>query len=112
MKMSGRRVHFASRGRERAWWLLVAAVLAAVLWAIAQVLGWPLWTRALLAGLAAAAVVIVPELRAWFGQSDTRIRLVEQRVEVSGERRLLLPRVWDVGLDQLRVHAARVQVEA
>ena len=105
----GRRPRFAGRGRERSWWLLLAAALAVVLWAIAQVLGWPIWARAVLAGLAAAVAVIVPELRARFGQDDTRARLVDQRVAVSGGRRRLL-RVRDVGLDQLRVHAARVPV--
>jgi tetratricopeptide (TPR) repeat protein len=112
MKMSGRRARFAGRGRERSWWLLLAAVLAAVLWAIAQVLGWPVWARAVLAGLAAALAVIVPELRTWFGQDDTRSQLVEQRVAVPGGRhgRRRLPLVHSVRLDQLRVHAARVQV--
>ncbi len=109
MKMSGRRPRFAGRGRERAWWLLVAVVLAAVLWAIAEVLGWPLWARAVLAGLAAAAPLVVAELRARAGQDDTLARLVERWVAVSaGHGRLL--RVRDVELDQLRVHAARVQV--
>ena len=32
----GRRARFGGRGRERAWWLLAAAVLFAVLWAVAQ----------------------------------------------------------------------------
>jgi len=109
MKMSGRRARFAGRGRERAWWLLVAVVLAAVLWAIAQVLGWPLWARAVLTGLAAAAPLVITELRARAGQDDTRAGLVDQRVAVSsGHRRL--PLVHDVRLDQLRVHAARVPV--
>jgi hypothetical protein len=30
----GRRARFGGRGRERAWWLLAAAVLFAVLWAV------------------------------------------------------------------------------
>ena len=105
----GRRVRFANRGHVRSWWLLLAAVLAAVLWAIAQVLGWPVWARAVLAGLAAVMTVIIPGVRAWFGQIVTRERLVEQGVAVSGGYGRL-PRVRDVGLEQLRVHAARVQV--
>jgi tetratricopeptide (TPR) repeat protein len=109
MKMSERRVRFTGRGRKWPRLLLLAAVLATVLWAIAQVLGWPVWARAVLAGLAAVAAVIVPELRARFEQDDTRTRLVEQRVAVSGGSRHL-PLIWTVGLDQLRVHAARVQV--
>jgi hypothetical protein len=93
----GRRPHFVGRGRERALWLLLAAVLFAVLWAIAQQLKWPVWTQVVLAGLAAAASLIIQELRAWFGQADTRAQLVEQRVKVSdGHGRLL--RVWNVGL--------------
>jgi tetratricopeptide (TPR) repeat protein len=89
--------------------LLLAAVLAAVLWAIAQVLGWPVWARAVLAGLAAVTAVIIPELRARFEQDDTRTRQVEQLVAVSGGSRHL-PLIRTVGLDQLGVHAARVQV--
>jgi tetratricopeptide (TPR) repeat protein len=105
----GRRPRFAGRGRERSWWLLLAVVLFAALWAIAQVLGWPVWARAALAGLAAAAPLVISELRARAGQDDTLARLVERWVAVSaGHGRLL--RVRDVGLDQLRVHAARVQV--
>ena len=105
----GRRARFASRGRERAWWLLGAAMLVAVLWAIAQVLGWPLWVQAVLAGLAAAVALVIPELRTRAGQDDTRARLVEQRLVVSAGHHQL-PQVRAVGLKQLRVHAARVQV--
>ncbi len=105
----GRRAGFVGRCRERALWLLGAAVLIAVLWAIAQVLGWPLWARAVLAVLAAAAALIIPELRAWFVQAAAQAQLVKQRVRVSGGRGRLL-RVRDVGLNELGVHAARVQV--
>ena len=42
----GRRARFVGRGRERALWLLGAAVLIAVLWAIAQPLKWPVLTQA------------------------------------------------------------------
>src|SRR5258707_1151208 len=104
-----RRVRFADRGHVRSWWLLLAAALAVVLWAVAQVLGWPVWARAVLAGSATAVPLIVAELRAWFGEGYTRKQLVEQRVAITGGPRRLL-RVRDVGLDQLRVHAARVQV--
>ena len=104
-----RQVRFVSRGRDRAWWLLGAAMLVAVLWAIAQVLEWPVWLQVVLAGLAAAVALIVPELRARGTEDDTRARLLEQRVAVSGGHHRLL-RVRDVGLDQLRVHATRVQV--
>ena len=42
----GRRARFSGRGRERAWWLLAAAVLVAVLGALAQLLAWPLQVSA------------------------------------------------------------------
>src|SRR5215472_17684887 len=99
----GRRVRFADRGPVRPWWLLFAASLAAVLWAIAQVLGWPLWARAVLAGLTAAVPLIVAELQAWLGQRDTRAQLVKRGLVVSGGHGRL-PRVRNVGLEQLRVH--------
>jgi tetratricopeptide (TPR) repeat protein len=105
----GRRARFVGRGRERALWLLGAAVLIAVLWAVAQPLKWPLWAQVVLAGLAAAAALIIPELRA---RSDWKIvgeRLVEHGLAISG-RHGRLPQVRDVSLDQLRVHAAKVQV--
>jgi len=105
----GRRVRFAGRGRERSWWLLLPVVLAAVLWAIAQVLGWPVWARAVLAVLAVAVPLIIAELQARFGQDDTRKRLVEQRVTVTVEQRLL-PLVRDVELKQLGVHDAQVLI--
>jgi tetratricopeptide (TPR) repeat protein len=105
----GRRAHFIGHGRKRLWWLILAAVLAAMLWATAQVLGWPVWARAVLAGLAAAVALIVPELRAWFVQRETWAQWVDQRVRVSGGHGRL-PRVQDVELKQLGVHPARVQV--
>jgi len=105
----GRRVGFVSRGRERAWWLVGAAVLAAVLWAIAQVLKWPVGLQVVLTVLAAAVALIVPELRARGAQDDTRERLLKQRVAVPIEHRQL-PLVRDVGLEELGVHAARMQV--
>src|SRR5947209_3535283 len=109
MKMR-RRVHFASHGPMRLRWLvLVAALVAAVLWAIAQVLGWPVWARAVLAGLAAVVALIAPELRAWFVQRETWAQLVDQRVRITGGHGKL-PRVRDVELKQLGVHSARVQI--
>jgi transposase len=84
-------------------------VLFAVLWAVAQVLAWPLWARASLAGLAAAAALVVPELRARFQQDDTQAALVERAVTVPGGP-ARLPLVREAGLAQLRVHAAQVQV--
>jgi hypothetical protein len=104
-----RRARFRGRGKERAWWLLAAAALFAMLWAIAQVLEWPVWARATLAGLAAVATLAVPELRARFKQDDTRAALVERAVTVSGEL-ARLPLVRDVALTDLRVHAAQMQV--
>jgi hypothetical protein len=84
-------------------------VLIAVLWAIAQQLKWPVLVQAVLAGLAAAAALIIPALRARFGQDDKRIQLVGHGVTIpAGSGRL--PRVRDVKLKDLRVHAARVEV--
>jgi hypothetical protein len=54
----------------------------AVLWAVAQVLEWPVWARATLAGLAATAALVVPELRARFKQDDTRTASVTKAVAV------------------------------
>ena len=105
---SGRRARFGGRSRERAWWLLAAAVLFAVLWAVAQVLAWPVWARAVLGGLAAAAVLVVPELRARFKQEDELAALLEKAAVFSNKGRLL--RVRDVPLSGLGVHVARVLV--
>ena len=65
--------------------------------------------RAVLAGLAAAAAVIIPVLRAWFGPDNARAQLVEQRVAILGWH-CRLPLVLGVRPDQLRVHVARVPV--
>ena len=105
----GRRARFGGRGRERAWWLLAAAVLFAVLWAVAQVLAWPVWARAVLAGSAAAVALVVPELRAWFKQDDTRAAQLAEAVAVPGGP-ARLPLAREAGLAQLRVHAAQVWV--
>src|SRR3954451_14495440 len=107
---SGRRLRFGGRGRERAWWLLAAAVLFAVLWAVAQALKWPGWALAVLGGLAAAAALVVPELRAWFKQDDTPGGLVTKAVAVPGRQGGWLPLVREVELPELWVHAAQVQV--
>jgi hypothetical protein len=57
----GRRPRFGGQGREPVGWLLAAVVLFGVLWAVAQVLGWPLWVRVTLVGLAAAS--LLPRIR-------------------------------------------------
>ena len=100
----GRRARFSGRGRERAWWLLAAAVLVAVLGALAQLLAWPLQVWLALTGLAAAAALVVPELRARFKQDDTRAALVTKAVAVPS-RQNRLPLVREAGLTQLRVHS-------
>src|SRR5258708_37268692 len=101
----GRRARFVGRGRERVLWLLGAALLIAVLWAIAPVLGWPLWVRAVLSGLAAAAAVTVPGLRARVGPDDTRALLRKRGVAISGGGDWRPPPVRDVWLGRLRVDA-------
>src|SRR5881398_909882 len=98
----GRRARFTSRGRERALWLVGAAVLVAALWAVAQQLKLPLWIMVVLAGLTAAAALIVPELQARSDQKIADEQLVEQGLVVTGTHGRLL-RVRDVSLDQLRV---------
>jgi tetratricopeptide (TPR) repeat protein len=102
-----RRTRYTGRGQERAWWLLAAAVLFAVLWAVAQVLQWPVWARAVVGGLAAAAVLVVPELRARYKQDDALAALLRGAAAVSDERGRL-PRVRDVPLAKLRVHESQV----
>lgn len=80
---SGRRVRFGGRGRERAWWLLAAAVLFTVLLPVAQALKWPGWALAVVGGLAAAVALVVPELRARFKVDDVRSALVTKTVAVA-----------------------------
>src|SRR3712207_6539652 len=104
---SGQRVPRTGRGRERAWWLLAAAGLFAVLWSVAQVFEWPVWARGVLGGLAAAAALVVPELRARYKQDDELAAAVAKASAVP-VRRGRLPRVREVTLPQLRVHATRV----
>ena len=96
------------RERQRAWWLLFVACVAAALWAVAQVLAWPIPARAALAGVAAAAALIVPELRARRAADQRQERLLA-RVQVRG-RTGWLPQVRDVSDSQLRVHASRLEV--
>jgi hypothetical protein len=96
------------RQRERAWWLLFAACAVAALWAIAQVLAWPILVRAALAVAAAAVGLIVPEVRARRAVAQRQEQLVA-RVEVHG-RDSPLPRVREVSDAQFRVHASRIDV--
>jgi heme A synthase len=78
-------------------WLLLALVLAAVLGAIAQKLGWPLWAQVVVAVLAAAVPLVVSAWRTRAGQDDSRERLVDQRVAVSaGHGRLLKVRAVEL----------------
>ena len=108
MKISGRRARFIGSGRKWSWWLLLAGYCRGVVGnrSGARMAG---VGSSRLAGAAAVGAVIVPWLRARFGQDDTRAQLVEQRVTVSGGYRKL-PRVRAVGLDELRVHTAQTLV--
>jgi hypothetical protein len=81
---------------------------AAALWAIAQVLQWPVWTRVVLAAAAALATVLIPELRARAARTDLHERLLD-RLEVRGARGAL-PRVSEVEASRLRVHSAQAEV--
>ena len=93
---------------ERAVWLLAVACAVAVLWAVAQVLAWPVWARVALAGSAAAIGVLLPEMRSRKQAASRRNQLLNRvEVLVSGST---LPRVRDVSLEQLRVHESRVNV--
>lgn len=107
MTQRWQRVPF-SRERERAWWLLVVACAAAGLWAVAQVLAWPIPARAALAAVAAAVALIVPELRARRAAIQRKEQLVA-RLEVHG-RTGWLPEVSEVSDRQLRVHSSRVDL--
>ena len=102
-----RRVPFRKE-RERAWWLLLVACAAAGLWAIAQVLAWPIPVRAALALTAAAVALVVPELRARRAAIQRQEQLVA-RVEVPGRDGRLRP-VCEVSDEDLRVHTSRVDV--
>jgi hypothetical protein len=101
------RVRFRGE-RERAWWLVVVACIAAGLWAVAQVLTWPVPARAALAVVAAVVALIVPELRARRGVKQRQEQLIA-RLEVHG-RNGLLPQVRDASDVELRIHASRLEV--
>jgi Flp pilus assembly protein TadD len=107
MPGSGRRVGFGERGRERAWWLLAAAVPCAAWAAVAGALKWSGWAIGVPVVVAVAAALVVPELRARFKVEDERTALLRATVTVPGGPGRL-PLVRDVGLAQLRVHAAQV----
>jgi energy-coupling factor transporter ATP-binding protein EcfA2 len=62
----------------------------------------------ILTAVAAIVGLAIPELRAVGAQADRRQQLL-RRLEVPGHGNAL-PRVRDVGLDELRVHAARVAI--
>jgi hypothetical protein len=96
------------RERERAWWLLLVPCVAAGLWAVAQVLAWPIPARAALAGVAAVVTLVVPELRARRALDQRKQQLVK-RVEVHG-RKGRLPQVRDVSDADLRIHASRLEL--
>ena len=94
--------------RAHAWWLVLVACAAAGLWAVAQVLGWPVPARAALAAFAAVVALVVPELRERRSAAQRQEQLVA-RVEVRG-RHGRLPQVREVTDAQLRVHATRFDV--
>ena len=97
-----------AKDRERALWLVVVACLAAILWAVAQALAWPVPARVTLAGTAAAVGILIPEIRFRRAAADRRERLVG-RVEVLSPGSML-PRVGETSLQQLRVHESRINV--
>ena len=95
--------------RERALWILCLAAVPAAMWAVAQVLGWPVPVRAVLAGLAALAVVAIPEVRARRAREDKATQYLSRlRVPVVNRR---LPLVKDANFGDLGVHEAILQVE-
>ena len=105
----GRRARFGGQGRERAGWLLPAAVLFGVLWAVAQVLAWPVWVRVTLAGFAAAAALLL-RLRDLVKRRDARGVVLAGRVVTVPRHSDRLPLVREAESTQLRVHSAVVQV--
>jgi hypothetical protein len=105
--MMRRRPHLPFRAdRARAWWLLLVACAAAGVWAVAQVLAWPIPARAALAAAAAVVALIVPELRERRAAAQRQEQLLT-RVEVRGGGGQL-PAVLEVTDTQLRVHAAQL----
>ena len=107
MKGRRRQWHFR-RERERAWWLLLMACVAAGLWAVAQVLQWPVPARVGLAAAAAMIALAVPEIRSRLAARQRQEQLVT-RVEVRGHDGWL-PQVGAVSDIDLRVHAAQVEL--
>jgi hypothetical protein len=105
---TARGARFSKRQRERAWWLVGAAAIAAALWALAQVLDWPIAVRAVLASLAAVAALLIPELRARGARADLRQQLLH-RLEIPGADGAL-PRVASVEPSRWRIHAAQAVV--
>ena len=106
--MSRRRRSLFKQPWERAVWLLAVACAVAVLWAVAQVLAWPVAVRVVLAGSAAAIGILVPEMRSRKEGVSRQGQLLNQ-VEVLVPDSTL-PRVRDASLQQLRVHESRVNV--
>ena len=106
---SGRRARCDDQGRERMGWLQPLAVLFGVLWAVAQVLAWPVWVRVTLAGFAAATVLL---LRLWdlVKRRDARKVVLAGRAVTVPRHSDRLPLVREAESTQLRVHSAVVQV--
>ena len=104
----GRRPRFGGQGREPVGWLLAAVVLFGVLWAVAQVLGWPLWVRVTLVGLAAAS--LLPRIRDLVKRRHARGVVLAGRVVTVPRHLDRLPQVREAESTQLRVHSAVMQV--
>ena len=100
---SGRRARCDDQGRERMGWLQPLAVLFGVLWAVAQVLAWPVWVRVTLAGFAAATVLL---LRLWdlVKRRDARKVVLAGRAVTVPRHSDRLPLVREAESTQLRVH--------
>jgi hypothetical protein len=89
-------------------WLLLAAALAAGLWAIAQQLGWPVAVRAILGAVAALAVAVIPELRQRGARRDKSSLLLGHLISATPHDGM--PRARDATLDDLRVHQSSSDV--
>jgi tetratricopeptide (TPR) repeat protein len=97
-------LRLASRGRERAWWLLALAVAAAVLVAvIAKAGGAPAWVQLVCIGVGTGLGLLVVELRARRAQDDKTATVVREAVASGSEQ---LPQMGSVGIEDLRVHRA------
>jgi TPR repeat protein len=90
-------------------WLLPIAVLFGVLWAVAQVLAWPVWVRVTLAGFAAVTVLLL-RLRDLVKRRDARKVVLAGRAVTVPRHSDRLPLVREAESTQLRVHSAVVQV--